>query len=545
MECFLRHLLSATTVSAAAQAAVDTVRETMSADISWCGITDDGVLTMGAHSGLRTTEMMSAWSLKVGEGIGGRTAKEGRVHWVRDYRKDPRRVPVMKSVIDQEDIRGAICAPLTSGADVLGVIYAAQRGLRDWTPEETQLISGIGRDTGVALGNIMRRQRERTEADDTRRAVQEANRTVEAITAMATSLGHTDDIGAGIGVLAHRLGLTLDLVDVSGEVLRTAPPTADAEEPVRWELPIGDYPLGVLRIRGHRMLSTAEKDLVAIGTDLISLQLMRARASLHAELRLRSEFLNDLLVGPVEDRQGCRERAALLGIDLGTPRYVACIGVHGTGKSAGRVRIMTRSSFDAVERRIRSHFPGSIIIRRGGGAVALLPPGDADLQKVRSLLRNAAGDGAPAEPGLAAGIGRLCVGLDDYASSHTEACLGLDIARQRPRAGEVISAGDLGLYGLLARGSAHGSLESIVENALGPLLEADADGGSEYVKTLDAYLASDRHLERTAATLHVHVNTVRYRLAKVQEKLGVDLHDVDTRFLLELALRVQAALNRS
>ena len=83
-----------------------------------------------------------------------------------------------------------------------------------------------------------------------------------------------------------------------------------------------------------------------------------------------------------------------------------------------------------------------------------------------------------------------------------------------------------------------------MENTLGPLVAADDKGGSEYVKTLEAFLASDRHLERTAAALHIHVNTVRYRLGKIQDDLGVDLHDVDTRFLLELALRVQAALHR-
>jgi DNA-binding PucR family transcriptional regulator len=64
------------------------------------------------------------------------------------------------------------------------------------------------------------------------------------------------------------------------------------------------------------------------------------------------------------------------------------------------------------------------------------------------------------------------------------------------------------------------------------------------VKTLDAFLASDRHLERMATALHIHVNTVRYRLGKIQDDLGVDLRDVDTRFLLELALRVQGVLHR-
>jgi len=62
------------------------------------------------------------------------------------------------------------------------------------------------------------------------------------------------------------------------------------------------------------------------------------------------------------------------------------------------------------------------------------------------------------------------------------------------------------------------------------------------VKTLSAFLSNDRHLERTAKALHVHVNTLRYRIAKIQDIAGVDLRDVDARFLLELALRVRTAI---
>src|SRR4051794_12612777 len=59
MERFLRQLFSASAPNAVAQAAVDYARECVAADLSWCGITKDGFLTMAAHNGLQTTEMMS------------------------------------------------------------------------------------------------------------------------------------------------------------------------------------------------------------------------------------------------------------------------------------------------------------------------------------------------------------------------------------------------------------------------------------------------------------------------------------------------------
>ncbi|MDN5856061.1 MAG: helix-turn-helix domain-containing protein, partial [Actinomycetia bacterium] len=144
--------------------------------------------------------------------------------------------------------------------------------------------------------------------------------------------------------------------------------------------------------------------------------------------------------------------------------------------------------------------------------------------------------------GLAAGVGRLYTGLDDYVDSYAEAALDLDLARRRRATGVVLTSRDLGLYSLLGRGSTRQTMQEMVERVLGPLLAADAEGGPEYVKTMHAYVTNDRHLERSAAALHVHPNTVRYRIGRVQELCQVNLRDPDDRFLLELALRVQVAL---
>jgi sugar diacid utilization regulator/putative methionine-R-sulfoxide reductase with GAF domain len=525
-EDFLRRLLAAGTVGSATQAAVDAVREALALEVSWSGIVSGEYLTMAGYSGLRTAEMTALWRLKVGQGVGGRVAKEGRTIAVRDYRHDPRRVPVMKTLIDDEGIRAAICAPFVSGTDVLGVLYAAERGTRDWSAEEVQLVTGVAHDTGVALARIRDQHRDRQRAED-------ASRALALVRAAAAGLVRGEDAGPGIGVLAHHLGMRVELLAPGGAVLREASPGTPPEAPVRLQVDVGEPPLGALRVSGERALTAGERELVEVSGHVVALQLLRERAALQTELRVHGEFLEDLLEGRLEDRDAILARAALLGVDLKAPRYVACAGLHGDGSPA-----ITRRSLDRLERAIRRRFPDASLVPRGGDVVVLLAPGRAEAREVEQALREAVADG------LAAGLGRLCLRLDDYADSYAEAAAALDLARRRPQPGEVLTPADLGLYGLLARGSTRQSLESIVAGALGPLLEADAASGSEYVQTLDAYLASDRHLEPTAHRLHVHPNTVRYRLAKVQELLGVSLRDVDDRFLLELALRVHAALDR-
>jgi hypothetical protein len=60
--------------------------------------------------------------------------------------------------------------------------------------------------------------------------------------------------------------------------------------------------------------------------------------------------------------------------------------------------------------------------------------------------------------------------------------------------------------------------------------------------TLAAWLAHQRHTPRIADELHVHPQTVRYRIGKLRELLGEALDTPDGRFELELALRARSAL---
>jgi len=60
------------------------------------------------------------------------------------------------------------------------------------------------------------------------------------------------------------------------------------------------------------------------------------------------------------------------------------------------------------------------------------------------------------------------------------------------------------------------------------------------LSTLAAWLAHQRHTPRIASELHVHPQTVRYRIAKLRERLGDAMETPQGRFELDLALRIEA-----
>lgn len=79
----------------------------------------------------------------------------------------------------------------------------------------------------------------------------------------------------------------------------------------------------------------------------------------------------------------------------------------------------------------------------------------------------------------------------------------------------------------------------VAAGALAPL-EGETDLSRERLgTTLDAWLRHRGRTEVVAKALHVHPQTVRYRLARLRELFGTRLDDPDARFELELALRAR------
>ena len=75
---------------------------------------------------------------------------------------------------------------------------------------------------------------------------------------------------------------------------------------------------------------------------------------------------------------------------------------------------------------------------------------------------------------------------------------------------------------------------------LGPLARAPAAARERLVETLAAWLEHQGEVRPAAQQLHVHTQTVRYRVAQLRELLGDRMGSAEGRLELELALRARA-----
>jgi hypothetical protein len=136
--------------------------------------------------------------------------------------------------------------------------------------------------------------------------------------------------------------------------------------------------------------------------------------------------------------------------------------------------------------------------------------------------------------GVRAGVGPAVVVTAAAESARlAERALGLACGDPGPvwaddRRVDLLLAGDPGV----ARG--------LVDDVLGPLAMVPAATRERLVETLGAWLEHQGEVRPTAQQLHVHAQTVRYRLAQLRELLGDRMGSAEGRLEVELALRARS-----
>ena len=291
-------------------------------------------------------------------------------------------------------------------------------------------------------------------------------------------------------------------------------------------------------VQGFRSLLGGEGEMgelhrltVGRAASACAIELVRTEAVREARDALDEDVLQAMTSGRPGSLEPAREMARRKGLDL----EAAYLVVAGQAQAEGRAPRLR----SAWERALAIRRLPALVRSRGEvvlGVIGLNARRPPELAALVSSLRD------PPSPlgALAVGFGAPRSGLAQLAQATREAEQALAMGRRLRGPNALTAFTELGLYRLLAAQAESAELRAFHDEILAGLERRDPRG--LLLHTLRAYLEGNASPTDAAARLHLHRNTVLYRLGRIEEITGIDLKDPDVRLTLHLALKIRDVL---
>ncbi len=310
----------------------------------------------------------------------------------------------------------------------------------------------------------------------------------------------------------------------------------------------GDALLGSIWAIAEEPLSEAQTEAMIRAANTAAAAILQGRIAGDAVQRMRTATVAALIGGgqPARSAAGRVHRArvrggCVLAARVRTPDH----SISGADSMAGVDRLAS-----SLVMFLRAECTAAVAAVLNDTVYAvLLNTADCylDVRSVQRLVRSFVDRRGGDLDGLMVGIGHTVSDPADLDRSREDAELVLRVldmpAAGRAAGPQVATREDVhGLSLVLRLSDIAASDPATPGGPLTRLEDYDFEHQANLMETLECWLEQFGDVARTAELLHVHKNTLRYRLGRIEEVSGVDLNDAEERFELMLQFRIKHSL---
>jgi len=267
--------------------------------------------------------------------------------------------------------------------------------------------------------------------------------------------------------------------------------------------------------------------------------------------RVRSDFIKHVLTAQSIDQADIYRQADILQLNLRASQAVMLIHVdgleaevrsHHSHLSHEEQQLQLDQVTETINARLREafkNFPDNLVAYFGNDQFTLIKGIGGDtlttLNTIRFMNEKAAeAMDALREPSLGhtitVGVGQYYPELGGLRKSYQDAKLALEVGSKVWGLGKVYHIKHVGMFITLAPASQDRKAE-LAHQILSPLLRDE-----QLFKTVQVFLASGLNLTDAAEKLHIHRNTLIYRLDKTKKLISLDPRHFDDALQIKLGL---------
>lgn len=354
--------------------------------------------------------------------------------------------------------------------------------------------------------------------------------------------------GKGLEGLLNELqrlsGHLVSVSDLSGGILGMASagkmPHRTSE--LKKSLFVGDSPIAILSLHdSSEKLDTFARIALEQGAAALTLELAKMEAVEAARVGTHGDFVATLLLG--EDEGLLLSRARMAEYPLETTQWIVLTISHTHDMTDEHLqrwmrRLSTRA--DLWGWRIRWYVEDesiSLSIPEPSKQLTLvIGGGESQWSHQRETFLDYLVESWEGKEALSVAAGQPAHGLAGLRQALRQATDALALGLRIFGRGKRYLHHDMGLYRLLRKLQGTPELDEFLAQTLAALEKYDQTHATELLKTLDVLFENGGNVSATAKAMHLHRNSLIYRLDRIHEVSQLDPTNPSDRFTLRLAL---------
>jgi sugar diacid utilization regulator len=301
---------------------------------------------------------------------------------------------------------------------------------------------------------------------------------------------------------------------------------------------------------GFLILKVKDEELNRLGLNLfnkaappIISELSKYKEILETEKKYKENFIYDLLHNNIESQQAIIKQGKNWGWNLAKPHQLLIIDFNKFKNNQLKGGFL-EDIMHIINETLKLLLKSPIITELNGQIIVIIPdPEEKSRKERKEYIKSIACKlrdkviAAHKDGYLSLGIGRFYPYSADLCRSFQEAKTALELGKFIKEDTKITHFEDLGVMRLLAS-IRHEQLDDFYQEYLGELIAFDEQNKTSLLDALQKYFTENGDLKATASKLYVHPNTLRYRLKKIEEILGVDLQKSEDFLNILIALKV-------
>lgn len=263
------------------------------------------------------------------------------------------------------------------------------------------------------------------------------------------------------------------------------------------------------------------------------------------DLRRRSDIINDILDGRVDNDESFAYTSGRLGIDISLPMFVCRIVSDKFDFDDENPQIAKINDVQKVKDEVivaLSEIPDCIAwdCRDGICVLCHAASGNNEWARSKEIALLIRGKLSEYDSGMTVfvGVSDMHMGMGGLKKGCRQALSAALAARSRAREGvEILHYREAGLFQFIPPSLRGSAAKEYIEQHIGKLLAYDRAKQTNYLETLEDLLRGVS-IRETAMKHHLHPKSVVFRQKSIAKMLNVDLSDYQTKLALGLAIQL-------